>query len=397
MGQEESVMVDDSVRPDVLKERSLDAIADYIVRKDVSKIVVMVGAGISTSSGIPDFRSPTTGIYANLARLDLPHPEAVFDISYFQENPAPFYALAKEMLPGKHKPTLTHAFIKLLYDRNRLLMCFSQNIDTLEREAGVPGDKLVEAHGSFATHSCTQCKAPFPDNCMRQAVEEGRVVHCEECNGLVKPDIVFFGESLPKAFFENLSQPESADLCIVMGTSLTVQPFASLPSHCRHGTPRLLINLTKAGDIGSRPDDVLLLKDCDIGVRQLARALGWEDDLQNLWEKINPEKAAAEKAAERQQSPTQLPAEGSRKALQAEIERLTAEVDETLHISRSHEDKVRSELERSKHAVDSKDSKGNVSSDRQPSGNGTSPSAPGNKQNVKEDVGSVGQNDNPES
>lgn len=357
---------------------------------------MQVGAGISTSSGIPDFRSPETGLYANLARLDLPHPEAVFDISYFQENPAPFYALAKEMYPGKHKPTLTHAFIKLLHDKNRLLMCFSQNIDTLEREAGVPGDKLVEAHGSFATHSCTQCKEPFPDDLMRQAVDEGRVVHCEKCDGLVKPDIVFFGESLPSAFFDNRFLPETADLCIVMGTSLTVQPFASLPSCCRERTPRLLINLTKAGDMGSRPDDVLLLKDCDAGVKQLARALGWEDDLQVLWETINPEKAAAEKAAENKVPHFKQPAEDSREALRAEIERLTMEVDETLHISRSHEEKVRLELEGSKQAMKSKDGKDDVISDRQCS-NGTaasaqgSPSSPGNKQNRKEDAGRAGE------
>lgn len=109
------------------------------------------GAGISTSAGIPDFRSPDTGLYANLARLNLPYPEAVFDIAFFRNNPEPFYALAQELYPGKFRPTITHSFTHLLHQKGLLLKLFTQNIDCLEREAGVPGDKIIEAHGSFAT------------------------------------------------------------------------------------------------------------------------------------------------------------------------------------------------------------------------------------------------------
>jgi NAD-dependent SIR2 family protein deacetylase len=110
------------------------------------------GAGISTSAGIPDFRSPETGLYANLARLNLPYAEAVFDISYFREKPEPFYMLAQELYPGKFRPTITHSFIALLHKKGLLLKLFTQNIDCLEREAGVPGDSIIEAHGSFATY-----------------------------------------------------------------------------------------------------------------------------------------------------------------------------------------------------------------------------------------------------
>lgn len=115
------------------------------------------GAGISTSAGIPDFRSPDTGLYANLARLNLPYAEAVFDISYFRNNPLPFYTLAQELYPGKYRPTITHSFINLLFEKGRLLKLFTQNIDCLEREAGVPGDMIVEAHGSFARYEAHDC------------------------------------------------------------------------------------------------------------------------------------------------------------------------------------------------------------------------------------------------
>lgn len=95
MGQESShELLGESVRPQTLKSRTVDAVAELIKDGKANNIVVMTGAGISTSAGIPDFRSPETGLYANLARLNLPYAEAVFDISYFRENPTPFVSAA---------------------------------------------------------------------------------------------------------------------------------------------------------------------------------------------------------------------------------------------------------------------------------------------------------------
>lgn len=151
-------------------------------------------------------------LQANLARLNLPYPEAVFDIGFFKRNPRPckplprhlhacseivvVYTLAKELYPGKYRPTLTHSFIKLLSDKGLLGLCLTQNIDTLERRAGIPADKIIEAHGSFATQRCIECKQPFSDTEMKEFVEEERIPRCKTCKGLVKPDIVFFGESV---------------------------------------------------------------------------------------------------------------------------------------------------------------------------------------------------------
>jgi NAD-dependent histone deacetylase SIR2 len=175
-----------------------------------------------------------------LARLNLPYAEAVFDISYFRRNPLPFYALAHELYPGKYRPTITHYFIRLLSDKGLLFKLFTQNIDCLEREAGVPGHKIVEAHGSFARQSCIDCKTAYPEDLMKEAIQRKEVPYCKmpQCNGLVKPEIVFFGEQLPEAFLENIAILPAADLCIVMGTSLSVHPFASLPSLCSMGIPR---------------------------------------------------------------------------------------------------------------------------------------------------------------
>lgn len=297
-----------------------------------------MGAGISTSAGIPDFRSPDTGIYANLAHLDLPDPEAVFDISFFRQNPRPFYALARELAPGKYRPTVAHAFIRLLYDKGILLKHFSQNIDCLERLAGVPGEVIVEAHGSFATQHCIECKAEYPEDRMQEAIAQGSVPTCLQCNGLVKPDIVFFGEALPGDFFDNRSLPEEADLCIVMGTSLQVQPFASLPSFVSDGVPRVLINMERVGGLGSRPDDVLILGDCDAGVRRLASALGWESELEQVWELTNPNRQSRE---------AEMAAPATRdERLRDEVDHLTEEVDRTLGISDAYQQRVRQHLDR---------------------------------------------------
>ena len=343
MGQESS-QIDPDTPSITLTERSLDAVASLIKSGNVRNIVVMTGAGISTSAGIPDFRSPDTGLYANLARLDLPYAEAVFSIDYFRRNPDPFYVLAKELYPGQFYPTVAHAFIALLNEKGLLKMLFTQNIDCLERRAGVPDSLIIEAHGSFATQRCIDCKTAFPDDLMKKAVFAGEVPHClvPQCNGLVKPDIVFFGEALPEAFHQNRHVAAQADLVFIMGTSLSVQPFASLPHFAMDGVPRVLFNLEVVGDLGSRSDDVIELGDCDSGVRKLADALGWRDELEALWlevgGKVKEDEAARLKGARKGMTKDEI--------LEAEIEKLTSEVDTALQLSKDHTKRVNDQLDK---------------------------------------------------
>ncbi|WPH04868.1 Hypothetical protein R9X50_00776500 [Acrodontium crateriforme] len=345
MGNEESAPIDESIAPETLTERTVDAVAAYLNSGIPSKIIVMTGAGISTSAGIPDFRSPDTGLYANLARLNLPYAEAVFDIDYFRQHPEPFYALAQELYPGKFRPTITHSFIKLLHDKGLLMKLFTQNIDCLEREAGVPGDKIIEAHGSFARQSCIECKTAYPATDIKAHIEAKTIPHCHDCKGLVKPDIVFFGEQLPREFFESQSLLSEADLCIIMGTSLSVQPFASLPHMVKRSTPRILINKERVGQIGSDPDDVLILGDCDDGVRKLAEKCGWLDDLETLWAQTSlPNGSALGKGA-----PVAAAPKTKDEILEDEIAKLTQDIDETLTLSKRHDETVRKETLSSSH------------------------------------------------
>ncbi|KAJ7780732.1 class I sirtuins SIR2 family protein [Mycena maculata] len=270
-------------RSKIIKGKDIPGLAEYISSDKCQNIVLMLGAGVSTSAGIPDFRSPETGLYANLARLKLPYPEAVFEINFFRKNPVPFYTLAHELYPGKFRPTITHSFIRLL-ERHRLLhTCFTQNIDTLERRAGVPDDKIIEAHGSFASQHCIDCRASYDDAEMERQILAKEIPKCTRCKGLVKPDIVFFGENLPDEFIKAIPNVAKADLLIIMGTSLTVHPFAGLAERAGASCPRVLINLDQVGNIGKRPNDIVLLDKCDEVVRKLCRELGWEDELMALW------------------------------------------------------------------------------------------------------------------
>ena len=141
-----------------------DGVADIGVRlgdMEFRKVVVLSGAGLSVSAGIPDFRSPSIGLYERLRHLKLPRPEAVFDITYFRENPVPFYRVSKEIWPreGSFTPTLAHHAIRLFHENQCLLRNYTQNIDGLERLAGVPEDKLIECHGTFSAASCIDCKS----------------------------------------------------------------------------------------------------------------------------------------------------------------------------------------------------------------------------------------------
>ncbi|KAK8853454.1 hypothetical protein IAR55_004161 [Kwoniella newhampshirensis] len=278
----------------------LQRVASLIKSGKAKNVIFLLGAGISTSAGIPDFRSPSTGLYHNLQKLNLPFPEAVFELGFFKERPEPFWALAKEIYPGKHIPTPTHYLLPLFDTHKILRRVFTQNIDTLETLAGLPRDRLVEAHGSFATSHCLNCRREVDrDEVLRAGVRNGQVVRCDAkrkgrvCGGLVKPDVVFFGENLPERFFRLIPDLRACDLLIVIGTSLQVRPFSSLVDQVPRTCPRLLINREPVGPFEDVPygtfptaeaRDLYWEGDADEGVWKLVHELGWREELEDMIE-----------------------------------------------------------------------------------------------------------------
>ncbi|XP_070563240.1 NAD-dependent protein deacetylase sirtuin-2-like [Ptychodera flava] len=296
----------------LLDELSLEGVVKYIKAGKCKNIITMAGAGISTAAGIPDFRSAGTGLYDSLdvEKYNLPSPQSLFSIDFFKKNPEPFFKIrVKEyyLKVGDFKPTLSHYFIRLLADEGLLLRHYTQNIDTLDMAAGIPEDKTVLAHGSFASWKCLgeDCNTTYSLDWIKKIVNADKIPRCTKCDAVIKPGIVMFGEQLPKRFAE-MSEEDfpKCDLLIVLGTSLAVQPFASLVNRVPASTPRLLINRDKPGaaeatdalgallgmpasasfmfDCEDNYRDVAYLGACDDGTGRMAELLGWKKKLEKL-------------------------------------------------------------------------------------------------------------------
>ncbi|KAK4164505.1 DHS-like NAD/FAD-binding domain-containing protein [Cladorrhinum sp. PSN259] len=289
-------------------------------------IMVITGAGISTSLGIPDFRSAGIGLYSKLAHLGLNDPQEVFDIRVFKQDPTIFYSVAKDILPsaeGRYSPT--HAFIRLLQEKDKLLTNYSQNIDNLEAKAGIKKEKLVQCHGSFATASCVKCGHQVDGESIFPEIRAGGIPRCNKCStstngqngngttsngrkrklnkdgterkprrrpgdfdsnsdsefdtpqsnaGVMKPDITFFGEPLPDEFSHRLTEHDrdKVDLVIVIGTSLKVAPVSEVVPFLPAYVPQIYVSRTPITHINF---DVELLGDCDVVVAELCRRAGW--------------------------------------------------------------------------------------------------------------------------
>lgn len=250
--------------------------------KKSNNIMILTGAGCSVSCGIPDFRS-RNGIYARLHKdyPDLPDPQSMFDIIYFQHNPHPFFKFAKEIYPGQFKPSLSHLFIKKIEENKKLLRNYTQNIDTIELIAGIKN--IIQCHGSFATATCTnqECKYKCNADDIRDSIFNQEIPKCKECNqvGILKPDIVFFGESLPESYHKAiLEDKDKCDLLIVIGSSLKVKPVAHIPQMLNEDVPQILINRESLNHMNF---DIELLGDCDVIVKELLLRLN-DDEWTNL-------------------------------------------------------------------------------------------------------------------
>jgi len=275
----------------------MSGVADLINEGLIKNIVWMSGAGISCSAGIPDFRTPGTGLYSKLAKYRLPTPESMFDLEYFRNDPNPFYDIARSLYPGTHKPTITHFFLKLLYKKGLLLRTYTQNIDMLERMAGIPSSKLVNAHGTWATAHCIECGEMEDAAWVKTEIcKHKRHPLCRYCDGLLKPDIVFFGEPTPYKM-EQLAREDfrKCDLLIVAGTSLQVQPFASMINMVEGYVPRMLFNRDPVGLRGDFADgygflfgheanyrDVCVLGNCDDIVVKFAKQINISKELKKI-------------------------------------------------------------------------------------------------------------------
>ncbi|CRK21063.1 hypothetical protein BN1708_003402 [Verticillium longisporum] len=309
---------------------SLDDAVALLTRS--RNIMVITGAGISTSLGIPDFRSKKTGLYAQLEHMGLAvhDPQEVFDINVFRDDPTIFYTVAKDIIVNTDRYSPTHAFIAMLDRMGKLLTNYTQNIDNVEARAGINPDRIIQCHGSFATASCLECGYNCPGEDIFPAIHAKQIPRCPKCvaqlqaereqqqqrrrrpgrppkrgnaakrpyaprrrsghdnrsddsdvdddipqGGVMKPDITFFGEGLPDAFGRRLAghDRDRVDLVLVIGTSLKVTPVSEIVSWLPPHVPQLCISLDPINHINF---DIDLLGHCDVVVAELCRRAGWD-------------------------------------------------------------------------------------------------------------------------
>jgi NAD-dependent protein deacetylase/lipoamidase len=192
--------------------------------QDSECTVALTGAGVSVPSGIPDFRTPGTGLWANVDPMKVAH------IDVFERDPAHFWSYYRPRFHslGDKRPNRAHEALAELERRGLLEGVITQNIDRLHRAAG--SENVVEVHGSIETSSCVRCPASYGIEEVEALFDGDGVAVCSDCGSPVKPDVVLFGELLPESAMARAQQlAERADLMLCIGSSLAVYPAAGLP------------------------------------------------------------------------------------------------------------------------------------------------------------------------
>lgn len=214
-----------------------------------SSIVFFGGAGVSTESGIPDFRSQD-GLYNQ--KYDEP-PETIISHTYFMRKPEKFYKFYKDkMIAPNAKPNAAHKKLAELEQAGKLRAVITQNIDGLHQDAG--SKEVLELHGSVRRNDCMKCGAHFDG--VDIILNSPGVPKCPRCGGIIKPDVVLYEEGLDDStVYRSVDHIRNADLLIVGGTSLVVYPAAGLINYYR-GSRLVLINLQPTG-LDSRADLVI--------------------------------------------------------------------------------------------------------------------------------------------
>ena len=205
---------------------------------EAENIVFFGGAGVSTDSGIPDFRG-SDGLYTDAENMD-EAPETILSHNYLLRNPEPFYSYYKtHMIYPYAEPNDAHYSLAKLEQSGKLSAIITQNIDGLHQAAG--SQNVIELHGSVLRNYCIRCGE---NHSLSHILDSEQIPRCKKCNGMVRPDVVLYGESLDNEAFSRAEEAiYNADVLIVGGTSLTVHPASSLVD-AFEGEHLIIINRT---------------------------------------------------------------------------------------------------------------------------------------------------------
>ncbi|NWF70693.1 MAG: NAD-dependent deacylase [Chloroflexi bacterium] len=208
-----------------------------VLLQQAQRIVVFTGAGISTPSGIPDFRSPNSGLWKSA------DPLAVASIFGFRQNPQAFFDWIRPLarLITSAAPNPAHEALARLEGRGQVEAVITQNIDMLHTLAG--SKRVIELHGHLREATCTQCFTVYQaEPLIARFIEDGQLPRCEKCSGVLKPNVILFGEQLPvRALYAAQASARACDLMVVIGSSLEVAPASDLPVLALRNNAKLII------------------------------------------------------------------------------------------------------------------------------------------------------------
>ncbi len=208
--------------------------------KEAKKILIFSGAGMSTESGIPDFRSPG-GVWSKYNPSDFYFDKIISSEKArekYWEMSTEFYYTMKDAVPNR-----AHLAIRAIEESENLLAIVTQNIDNLHHKAGNSPDRIIEIHGTAFSVSCLSCGKKYDRDDIQERLNSGvKVPYCDDCAGILKPDTISFGQAMPEdKMADALMYARECDLCIVLGSSLVVYPAASVPVHAVQNGARLII------------------------------------------------------------------------------------------------------------------------------------------------------------
>lgn len=221
---------------------------------EAKTVVILTGAGISTESGVPDFRSPG-GLWEQFRIVE--YGEYIVSEEARIEDWHRRFFMADQI--GQVEPNIGHTKIAQWINNGKCTQLITQNVDGLHLRGGAPQDKIIEIHGNATTASCITCSQHHSiDTCRTLFESTGTSPKCQSCDGLVKADIVMFGEKMPTMkTAQAFKIAETADLFIAIGTSLVVNPAAGLPLHAKHNDAKFAILNRDATQLDSFADCVV--------------------------------------------------------------------------------------------------------------------------------------------
>jgi len=216
----------------------VNAVSDIIVESE--KIVVFTGAGISTESGIPDFRSPG-GIWDQYDPSELTYQKFLSS----QASREKYWERQKLLWPiiAAAEPNAGHLAIAGLHKMGKLDCIITQDGDSLHQRSSVPDEKVIELHGTWTRALCLDCGRKYPSDDIQPRLEAGeKVPLCHACGGMMKPDVIQFGQSLPEdKIREAQRRAAECDLLLACGSSMVVYPAAEMPLIAKNNSARLVI------------------------------------------------------------------------------------------------------------------------------------------------------------